>query len=844
MTFIQLFSDTGLPHGLCYLWDSGLITLHLLSDVLIGLSYLGIGATLGYMVHRLRRDIPFHWMFLCFGTFIAACGLTHWMEVWTLWHPTYWLAGDVKALTAVASIGTALALPPVLPRVVTMVQAAKLSEERKQKLEAAHAELVGLYARVKELDELKTQFFANVSHELRTPLMLVLGPVTRLLGSQGLPGEAQRDLAVVARNAQILLKHINDLLDLSKVDASQLQLRPESLDLVHLVRCIASNFEVLAEERQMEFQLETPASFPITADEDKLQRVVLNLLSNAFKFTPNGGRIRVTVERRDTHAVISVHDSGPGIPAADRDMIFERFRQLKGGLDRRVGGTGLGLAIAKEFIELHGGAVRVTDAPEGGAGFEVELPCGVGQPAAAVNAAGGKTAAVQATLAELHQPSSCALQLVDAPDVRSEPVILVVEDNADMAQFIAGVLAERGQIQVAHDAPTALDWLPRLQPDLLITDIMMPGMTGQTLIEHIRRDGTWENLPIIVITAKADDELRARLLRDGVQDYLIKPFHQDELRARVENWLTIKRVRDVLQRAVASQGRNLEELAVALAEKRRELQTVNRSIERKVEERTQALAAANEKLRELDQLKSSFVSTVSHELRTPLTAIRGYADNLLIGIGGPLSEKTTAAIRRIKENADRLTRLLNDLLDLSRIEAGQFRLQARPLELMGVLRDVLDSLQGLAAQKEIGIVTAQDALPLVMGDRDKLFQILSNLVHNAIKFTPPGGHIRVEAHAHPEVVQVTVTDTGCGIAPEDLPKVFDKFFRSSSTEPHTRGAGLGLAIVKRLVELQGGQIWADSELQAGSRFSFTIPRAAGSADVREGRQQTVTLDSF
>src|SRR4028119_93854 len=288
----NLFAGNGfIAHGHCYLWKPGLVWLHAASDSLIALAYVAISATLAYLVHKTRQEIPFHWMFLAFGSFIVACGSTHFMDVWTLWRPTYWLSGGLKAITAVASVSTAIALPPLVPKALVLLQEAKLSEERRLHLETANQELKMLYGKLKELDQLKSQFFANVSHELRTPLALILGPTEKLLTTGGLNEKQRHDLEVVDRNARLLLKQVNDLLDVSKLEAGKMEINYTGIDLAQLVRLTAANFDGVAQERQISFTVETPESLLAQVDAHKVQRVLLNLLSNAFKFTPEDGSI-------------------------------------------------------------------------------------------------------------------------------------------------------------------------------------------------------------------------------------------------------------------------------------------------------------------------------------------------------------------------------------------------------------------------------------------------------------------------------------------------------------------------------------------------------------------------
>lgn len=271
----------------------------------------------------------------------------------------------------------------------------------------------------------------------------------------------------------------------------------------------------------------------------------------------------------------------------------------------------------------------------------------------------------------------------------------------------------------------------------------------------------------------------------------------------------------------------LQERDVAVKQAYGELEQLNRTLEQRVRHRTSELQAANEKLKELDHLKSTFVSVVSHELRTPMTSIKGYVENLLDGLAGALTNKQTRSLERVKHNIDRLTRMINELLDLSKIEAGRLELHLSPIALSEMTEDVVESYQATAREQSINLRSLVDpGLPMVMGDTDKLGRVLINLVHNAIKFTPPGGEIRIDAQARGDgYVEMTVTDNGKGIPPQELDKVFDKFYWSASAPVESRGAGLGLAIAKNLVELHGGRIRVESVLGEGTRFAFTIPIA-------------------
>jgi signal transduction histidine kinase len=278
-----------------------------------------------------------------------------------------------------------------------------------------------------------------------------------------------------------------------------------------------------------------------------------------------------------------------------------------------------------------------------------------------------------------------------------------------------------------------------------------------------------------------------------------------------------------LEQKVADHAAMASENAKLYAQVRQYAET----LEAQVEARTRELQESNERLQELDRLKSEFLSDVSHELRTPLTSVKGYVDYLLEGIVGELSPPQRDFLTRVKGNTDRLVRLINDLLDLSRIEAGRVDFHPVRLAMVEVATEVIDALRPLAAEKEVDLSTDMSETDgFVRADRDKVYQILLNLTHNAVKFTPPRGSVQVRVEGQPRGEVLTVVqDTGEGIPPEELQRIFDKFHQVSESPAHPKGSGLGLAIAKKLIELHGGQIWVRSELGKGSAFGFTLPAA-------------------
>jgi two-component system sensor histidine kinase/response regulator len=268
-------------------------------------------------------------------------------------------------------------------------------------------------------------------------------------------------------------------------------------------------------------------------------------------------------------------------------------------------------------------------------------------------------------------------------------------------------------------------------------------------------------------------------------------------------------------------------VAVAIDNARtyQDLETLATGLEQRVRERTQELQSANDRLQELDRLKSAFVSIVSHELRTPMTSIKGLIENMMDGLTGELTEHQTFYLSRVNHNIERLTRMINDLLDLSRIEAGHMELQTTSVDIGSIAKEVVELLNPMAEEKSLTLETnIINPIPVIQGDRDKLIQIFTNLMNNALKFTPPSGTVTVKVKHHADgYIHACVTDTGCGIPLDEQQTVFESFYRSQSADLKNRGAGLGLAITKSLVELHGGTIGVESTLGQGSHFWFNLP---------------------
>lgn len=469
--------------------------------------------------------------------------------------------------------------------VFLLAEGRNITEKTRAQAELArkNVELESLLGRVQALSDLKADFVANLSHELRTPLTLIIGCAEALLERGSAPDgeELRRNLHVIQRNATAQLRIVNDLLDVAKSDAGALELHYRRVDMAALARHCVAAFDTAARTRRIALVVDAPEDLYADVDAQKLERVLSNLLSNAFKFTRDGGCVRCSVSApTPERLLLKVQDSGPGVPPDERALIFERFQQGR----EADGGTGLGLAIVREFSELHGGTACVVDAPGCGAEFQVELPRFA---PSGISVSPGDVAS--RTLSPLQLPAAApSPSASDAVPGADRPAVLVVDDHAELLAFMADMLRPDFQVVGAARIAEGLATARRIRPDVIVTDLMMPDGGGEALVKAVREDLVLAGTPVLVVSARADDRLRAVLLSQSVQDYLTKPFLPQELRARVHNLATIKRARDAMQLALSSQSQSLEQLTQDLIAHRRALQRNVDSLQRS-EQRWRAL---------------------------------------------------------------------------------------------------------------------------------------------------------------------------------------------------------------------------------------------------------------
>ncbi len=423
-----------------------------------------------------------------------------------------------------------------------------------------------------KLDELKTKFFANISHEFRTPLTLMMGPLEDALARpEELPPLTREGLELASRNSVRLLKLVNTLLDFSRIEAGRIDASFEPVDLAVLTSELASVFRSVIERAGLRFVINCPPLLePVYVDRGMWEKIVFNFLSNAFKFTLEG-EIEVSLRAVNFAAELTIHDTGTGIPAEEIPRLFERFHRVQGARGRSYEGSGIGLALVQELVKLHGGSVRVESEMNHGSSFIATIPFGKDHlPADRISSA--RTLAstglrgeayVQEALRWISEPlapegvspSSMAEQPVSpqrsADDRETRSRILLADDNADMREYVQRLLGEEYEVVAVADGESALKIASERRPDLILSDVMMPGLDGFALLRAVRADDTLKRIPVILLSARAGEESRIEGLDAGADDYLVKPFTARELLARVRSHLTMAGIRRETNQATA-----------------------------------------------------------------------------------------------------------------------------------------------------------------------------------------------------------------------------------------------------------------------------------------------------
>ncbi len=786
------------------------------------------------------------------------------------------------------------------------VAAAKALEEAQARADA-----------LAELDRAKTAFFGNVSHEFRTPLTLMLGPTEEALAS---PERALRDedLETVHRNELRLLKLVNTLLDFSRIEAGRTSAAFEPTDLSALTIDLASAFRSAIERAGLRLVVDCPPlESPVDVDRGMWEKIVLNLLSNAFKFTFEGG---ITVELRQdgSDVELRVRDTGSGIEPGEVDRIFDRFHRVQRAAARAHEGSGIGLALVRELVTIHGGSIRASSTPGEGTVFRVRLPIVqarvvAGEAARSSPPPAPERGAAAPFLAEAIRwlPSDPAGKAGDSRGAAERAIaeVVVADDNADMRDYLSRLLSDRFHVTAVSDGAAALAAARRTHPDVIVSDVMMPGMDGFELLAALRADEDTRRTPVILLSARAGEEARIEALEVGADDYLVKPFSARELVARIEAQLVRAKLRSLEEAhalrltsvfehapvgvAILSGPQHVYEFANrqylelvggrevvgmpirdALPELAgqgiyellddvyrsgepftgRSIRAEFRRSDSEPEETfydlvyqplpdaagavagiavvafdVTELTKARREAESANRAKDEFLAMLGHELRNPLAPIQT-ALQLMRLRNYPGAERERTIIERQVKN---MVALVDDLLDVSRITRGKVQLKHQRVDLAEIVGKSIE-MTSPAIEERRHVLNVQVPRGLIVsGDPARLAQVVANLLTNAAKYTDPGGLITVTGAGDGVSGVVTVADTGRGIAPEMLPRIFDLFSQERQEIDRSEGGlGLGLAIVRTLVQAHGGSVEAHSRGKGrGAEFSIRLPLAPGTEGV-------------
>ena len=686
----------------------------------------------------------------------------------------------------------------------------ELSQNRRT-LEEANQKLI-------ELDRVKSQFFANVSHELRTPLTLLLTPLQSLIQEyKSELGAPTRDLLLIMEsNGMRLLKLINDLLDLVRLEFGKMEVNSEPVDIDRLVYGVANAVKNTAQDREIEIRVMTDHTVgTMVGDSDKLERILLNLLFNAIKFTPAGGRVEITVTRAECELLLVISDTGTGISQEQLPFIFDRFWQADTSAQRKNQGLGIGLALVRELVEIQGGQVSVSSELGKGTRFTIRLPYneidrhsayGEKRTDASEN---NESPQISKKLGEIDRqaelyPSIALLRASLRPvgnDIDSKkPRVLIADDEPDMLRYLKSQLSRNFQVIEAVDGRQAIEKASQFLPDVIVCDMMMPEKSGLEVCREIRERTYTKSTPILMLTARADEETKLTALAAGANDFITKPFSTTELRVRLKNLVETFH----LQQKLVRQNQLLEATIEQL--KDTEVQLVH-----------------SEKLASLGRMSAGII----HEINNPLNYAKTGLYVLRNTIDSPSTdekEPSLEVLQDIQEGIDRIDRIVSDL----RIFTHPNVTQIERVEIAELVTSALRLLSHELHDK----VTVENEISkdqTIWANRNQVTQVLVNLLQNAVYAVekkasgekPPTIWLRaLEDYEHTLII---IRDNGEGISSENLPKIFDPFFTSKDVG---EGMGLGLSICYRIMQQHGGSIEVQSERGVYSQFTLRFPRAA------------------
>jgi signal transduction histidine kinase len=676
----------------------------------------------------------------------------------------------------------------------------------KYKLAVQHEELSAL-------DRLKSQFFANVSHELRTPLTLILAPVEKLKADTSKLSQATQDLLeIIENNALRLLRLVNDILSLIRLEEGRTSLAKKRIDMIHFLRHTTASMKHLAALKKISLELsETEGDFIIDADPDALEKIVGNVIANAIKFTPPEGRIDVSAAISDEMVTVTITDTGIGIPAEQLPHIFDRFYQVDGSATRRHQGLGLGLALVRELIARHGGDVTATSHAGHGTTFVLRFPHALQDTQPAMEDCKDKPDTLaDDPLRTFDRMASAVALTPDEPGKAKEPVepvsesneradlplLLVVDDEPDMRRYLVSMLRENYRVLEAEDGISALEKAVKATPDLILLDVMLPGVSGLEVCRSLKEKAETRAIKIIILTARADEEAKIIALKHGADDFLIKPFSGLEVRSRIKNLIRAAQLERDLQRT----NGELKQSLIQLRE-------------------TEAALVQNARLSALGTMAAGLLHEIGNPLNFMGTALQLAARDPTIRA----DPDTADTVKDIQEGYERIHRVVTDLRGFT---APQKPEHPRPF----AIDSAIDHALRFTAHVQKGITIEKDLAVAgeVFGSQSTISQVLVNLLVNAISAVRTiedrrQPEIRISTFADGNQLFVSVRDNGTGIDPAIQNQIFDPFF---STKEVGEGMGLGLAVSHRIIENHGGSLSVKSSLGEWTEFRFNLPFAS------------------